>query len=434
MLENFFNYEELKSPVTAQLEITYRCTNRCDYCYNFWRGKEGNFPITSLSKQNAFTIARKLVEGEVFEVVLTGGEPLLRRDIIYPLAKYLSSNNIDVGLNTNLILLNENDVQKITDSGISRVFASLPSVDEKLYNEITHTKSFKKVVRGIETLVNAKIPLGVNMVVVKSNKHQVYGVGKFLSEHGVRFFSATPGSPCEYMPRELILEREEVLDTLDELLKVRDDFNISVDVVEPLPRCITEDPERYEQFFKRDCAAGKATIAISASGKVRPCTHISKEYGDLIEEDLSIIWKRLRPWRDGKYIPKECHLCEERNLCSYGCREAAKVNSGEYSNMEPWATKPISTNRKKLDIPEVPKDVYLRIVPNLRYRKEAKGYFIFSPRDHSGIYANEELFKILVFLSKEERFKLEDLENSKEGKRWSNIVKYLNNKKLIEKW
>jgi len=371
----------------------------------------------------------------LFEVVLTGGEPLLRRDIVYPLAEFLSSNNVDVGLNTNLLLMNETDVQRIKDSGISRVFASLPSADEGLYNAITNTKGFRRAVRGIETLVSAKIPLGVNMVVTKSNKHQVYAVGKFLHEHGIKYFSATPASPCEYMSRELELGRAEVLQVLDDLLKVQSDFNMSVDVVEPIPRCILMgDPTTYEQFFKRDCAAGKTTIAISPSGKVRPCTHISEEYGDLIKEELSVIWKRLSPWRAGEYIPDECNLCGERNICSYGCREAARIDGGEYSSMEPWAIGPVSENRKKLAIPEVPTGVDLRIIPNLRFRKESRGYFVFSPRDHSAIYANDDLFRALIVLNKMKRFRVEEMKKGEKGREWSNIINYLNSRRLIEKW
>ncbi|MEK6832412.1 MAG: radical SAM protein [Nanoarchaeota archaeon] len=431
--ENPLIYEELKSPVTAQLETTYKCTNRCNYCYNSWRGRK-NLPKTSLSKEDSFTISKKLVEGEVFEVVLTGGEPLLRRDIVYPCAEYLSSNNVDVGLNTNLILLKEEDIQRIKDSGISRVFASLPSSDERLYNEITETKAFRKAVGGMETLLKNKMPLGINMVVTKTNKHQVYDVGKFLYELGVKYFSATPASPCSFMPRELELDRKEVINTLDELLRIQEDFKMLVDVVEPIPRCITDNSEKYEQFLKRDCAAGKLTIAISPSGKVRPCTHISEEYGDLINEELPIIWNRMKPWREGKYVPENCQTCAEMEICSFGCREAAKIENGSYSGLEPWATKPLKENRKKIIINSPPDDIELRIISNLRFRKEKRGYFVFSPRDHSAIYANEELFKVLSFLSQKEKFKLDNLKKESEGLGLSNIIKYLNTRGLIEKW
>ncbi|MBP6857261.1 radical SAM protein [Candidatus Pacearchaeota archaeon] len=430
-MKNPIIYEELKSPVTAQLETTYKCTSRCNYCYNSWRGRK-NLPKTSLSKEDSMTISKKLVEGELFEVVLTGGEPLLRRDIVYPCAKYLSQNNVDVGLNTNLILLNEDDIHKIRDSGISRVFASLPSSDEKLYNEITKTKSFKKAVRGIETIIKNKLPLGINMVVTKTNKHQVYEVGKLLYEKGVKYFSATPASPCSFMPRELELEKEEVVHTLDSLLMVEKDFNMIVDVVEPLPRCITKNSKEYEQFFKRDCAAGKLTIAISPGGKVRPCTHISKEYGNLLNEELSEIWDRMKSWREGKYIPKECHKCEEMSICSFGCREAAKIETGSYSKMEPWATEPLKENRKEIKVVSIPQDKELKVIPNLRFRKEKRGYFVFSPRDHSAIYANEELFKVLSSLYNRGKFTLGEL--NKEEKRLGlvNIIKYLNVKGIVE--
>ncbi len=429
-----FIYEELKAPVTAQLETTYKCTNRCNYCYNSWRGRK-NLPKTSLSKEDSFIISKKLVEAEVFEVVLTGGEPLLRRDIVYPCANYLSSNNVDIGLNSNLVLLKEEDIQRIRDAGISRVFASLPSSDENLYNYITETKAFKRVIKSIEEIVKNKLPLGINMVVTKTNKNQVYDVGKFLYEQGVKYFSATPASPCTFMPRKLELNKEEVIHTLDDLLRIQEDFNLIVDVVEPIPKCITNNSEKYEQFFKRDCAAGKLTIAISPSGIVRPCTHVTKEYGNLITEDLSVIWKRMEPWRKGNYIPEDCYECAENDVCSFGCREAAKIETGTYSGMEPWATGPLEKKQRKINIQELSEKERLRIIPNLRFRKEKRGYFVFSPRDHSAVYINKEFFKILSFLNQKEGFVINDLKKKYENSNGLfNIIKYLNSRGLVESW
>ena len=80
-------YRELSSPVAVQVELTPRCNNLCNYCYNSWRG-DNEFE-RELSLDGHMKIAKELAKNNVFEVVLTGGEPLLRRDVVYPLAEYL---------------------------------------------------------------------------------------------------------------------------------------------------------------------------------------------------------------------------------------------------------------------------------------------------------------------------------------------------------
>ena len=268
-------YRELKSPVTAQMALTYRCNNLCRYCYNSTRGlknQDKGMPI-----ENSMKIAKQIVDNEIFEVVLTGGEPLLRRDLLYPLAKYFSQNNIDVKMNSNLVLISQEDTQKIEDSGILSVFGSFSSFDEATYNHITQTKNYSKAIKGLETLIQAGIPTGVNMVITNLNKSQIYETGKFLHKLGVTAFCATPASACEYMNPELELSAKDVVKTLDALLELQNDFGMNVDVVEPIPRCIVENPKKYEQFFRRDCAAGRMTISIDLNGDVTPCTHVSKK-------------------------------------------------------------------------------------------------------------------------------------------------------------
>src|SRR3989344_1704121 len=100
-------YKHLKAPVAVQIELTPRCNNSCEYCYNSWRGDFKMGP--ELKLQDYLSIGQKMIENEVFEVVLTGGEPLLKKEVVYPLANYLSSNGIDVKLNTNLTKITEED-------------------------------------------------------------------------------------------------------------------------------------------------------------------------------------------------------------------------------------------------------------------------------------------------------------------------------------
>jgi len=432
-----FSYMELKAPITAQMELTPRCNNSCLYCYNYWRGDRKY--ENELNLEESLKIATKLADNEIFGVVLTGGEPLLRRDLVYPLANYFSSKEIDVKMNTNLTMLNKEDTQKIKDSGISSLFAPLPSSNEKTYSEITRTKNFRKAISGIELAVKQNIPLALNMVIIKSNKHQVYETGKFVRNLGVSSFAATPAIPCVYLEKKFELTNKDIMQTLDDLLALEKEFGMNVGIVETIPRCAVRDPQKYEKFLGRDCGVGRTTIAISSSGNIRPCTHSPKEYGNLLKENLTDIWQRMKGWRNGNFVPRQCSNCNELELCSLGCREAAKTKCGSYKGLDPRALpENIQDTRKILRrIPEVDTSTKFSVIGGLKYRNEKKGMLIFSPRNSAVAYMNQQFFNFLIYLKKKDCFTIDELSSEfKENKKEqiSDIVKFLNAKGLIKKW
>ena len=425
-------YTELKSPVTAQMALTEKCNNLCHYCYNSCRGD--NEQSNGLDLKSSLKIAKELVDNDVFEVVLTGGEPLLRRDLLYPIGSYLASQGTSVPMNTNLVLVNKDDAKQIKDSGIKSVFGSFCSFDKDTYNSITQTKNYDKVIRGIEILLKEDVPLALNMVVSKLNKNQVYETGKFVKSLGLNSFCATPAAPCEYMPSEIELNSKEVVGVLDNLLKLKDEFDMSVDVVEPIPRCIINNPEKYIHFFRRDCAAGKITAYISPEGNVTPCTHVPIVYGNLLSDELSGIWKKMGKWRDGSYTPKGCNDCIELFSCSTGCREGAKIKTKSYNGMDMWSKEPIKQKRlnqeeKKL----LPLNKEFEIVDGLMIRKENEGYLIYDPNNFTITYASEGLMNLLTSIKRNGRFTIGKLEN-----KFKNIddlcilMSSLNNRRLIK--
>ena len=235
-------YRELSSPVSVQAELTPRCNNLCNYCYNAWRG-EKEFE-KELSLEDYSSIAKKLIQNDIFEVILTGGEPLLRKDLVYPLASYLRRNNIEVGLNTNMVLLKQGDIPKIIDSGINKVLGSLPSYDEKAYNKITQTKNYKRALNGLELLAGGGVPTAINMVVEQENKNQVYDTGKFVYERGIHIFSGTPALPSPFLSSNQELSSADIIHTLDELLKLENDFGMRADILEPIPMCFFCKPRK----------------------------------------------------------------------------------------------------------------------------------------------------------------------------------------------
>lgn len=408
-------YKELKSPLTAQIELTQDCTNKCIYCYNYWRNRDYKLD-DELSFGGFSNIIDKLSASEIFEIIFTGGEPLLRKDILYPLIEKSQKNNIDVRINSNLSLLEREDIKKLKYMNIKGMLTSLSSYNEDTHNLITQSKSFKKIIKNIESLVKEDIDFGVNMVVTQQNKENVYKTGKYLYNLGVKVFCSTPVGPCFHNPKDIELETGHIKKVFDDLIKLKEELGIHVDTVEPVPRCLLNNNKKYESFFRRDCSAGRTTLVVSPKGYVRPCTHVSKEYGNLLEENLKIIWKRVKEWRDGSFVPKKCSLCDIMETCSMGCREAARTHFGSFKDEDPWIINlgPIKERKiSKKDV-KLDKSQFYRL-SQIKFRKEDDNYIIFSSKSHSFEYINKDFFNLLKYLNSLEKFSIYELENRNIG-------------------
>lgn len=378
-------------------------------------------------------IADSLIQSETLEIVLTGGEPLLRRDLIYPLAKKYTKNGVHVGLNSNLVKITNEDCHDILTSGISGVLGSLSSHKEGIYNQITQTNNYSNVVRGIKLLVEYEIPLALNMVVIQSNKDHVYETGKFAHSLGVKAFCATPASPSKFLSPKEELSVSDIISTLDDLLRLKNDLGMNVDIVEPLPRCLFSDPLRYEHFLKRDCGAGKTTVVISSSGKIRPCTHVPLEYGNILRDGIKGPWIQMQEWRDGNFTPEECSPCDELSICSLGCREASQLKCGKYNQLDPWSN-PNNVGERKFvsDRVEVQGNEEYHVTKEIRFREESDSQrLVLDPQSRSMALLNEDFFSFLLLLNKRQTFNVGEIINEF-GPRALNLINYLKSKNLIK--
>ena len=178
-----------------RISVTDRCNIRCFYCMpadnvEFMDRKE------LLSFEELERFVRVAVTLGVDKVRLTGGEPLVRRDLHKLIDNIAAIPEIkDIGLTTNGILLAEQAAQ-LYAAGLRRVNISLDALDPQKFREITRREGYEKVIESIRVAQQVGFdPVKVNAVSIRGmTEEQIVPFGQFARKTGVevRFIEFMP--------------------------------------------------------------------------------------------------------------------------------------------------------------------------------------------------------------------------------------------------
>ncbi len=144
-----------------RISLTDRCNLRCVYCMP----KEG---LQWQPHMDQLSVDESAVQGGVMRVRLTGGEPLVHRNIVEIVRRIASIQNIEeVSLTTNAMLL-ERLAQPLADAGLTRVNISLDTLNRERFKQITRGGDINRVWKGIAAAENAQLePIKLNTVIVR---------------------------------------------------------------------------------------------------------------------------------------------------------------------------------------------------------------------------------------------------------------------------
>lgn len=190
-------FRQLLAPISVQWELTSICNYNCVHCYNYWRDKA----VSDSNLQNvqdfflAELIVNQIIQNNVFQVTLTGGEPLVVLQKYFPILLKLHDSGVGININTNLSLLDDNHILMLKEIGVKSILTSLMSFDEEMHDFISDTPgAFKKSCDGIRKAVDSGFRVAVNMVVSKKNLEHVIKTGQLVKRLGASVFCATKAS------------------------------------------------------------------------------------------------------------------------------------------------------------------------------------------------------------------------------------------------
>ncbi|MHA1950714.1 MAG: GTP 3',8-cyclase MoaA [Candidatus Thorarchaeota archaeon] len=163
-----------------RISLTQRCNHACFFCHS--EGEES--ADVEMSPTEIERLVQFAADRGVTKVKLTGGEPLLRDDIL-EIVRRISPLVQDLSLTTNGALL-ENIALDLKNAGLNRVNVSLHSLDPMTYREVTGSTSLSMVKRGIAKAVEVGLtPLKINMTLLRTlNESQIRSMLEFAANTG----------------------------------------------------------------------------------------------------------------------------------------------------------------------------------------------------------------------------------------------------------
>jgi GTP 3',8-cyclase len=299
-----------------RISVTDRCNLRCTYCMPE--------EVTFLDRGELLTFeeiarfVRVTVPLGIDKVRLTGGEPLMRRDLATLVRMLCAIEGIrDVGLTTNGILLAEH-AQPLFDAGLRRINISLDTLDPQRFREVTRRDGLERVIEGILAAKKAGFdPVKVNAVSMRGvTEHEVVPLARFARQHGLemRFIEYMPIG-ADHWERDKVYFAHEILEQLE--------------TVAPLAPADDYDPRAPAMEFQYADGGGRVGIIASVS---RPfCARCN----------------RLRLTADGKV--RNCLFALEevdvKNLLRGGAPDEAIADAVRRNVADKWEGHEINTAR-----------------------------------------------------------------------------------------
>ncbi len=327
------------------INLTRRCNLACDHCYMDAAarldGGEGEL-TTNEVKTLLDEIASRSNETMV---VLTGGEPLVRKDL-EQLVQHGNQLGLSVVVGSNGVLLTEKRVQSLKAAGAMGIGISLDSLDPASHDRFRGAPgSWEKTLAGMDYCRAHDLPFQVHFSVTENNAHEVQAMIDFTKAAGAHvlniFFLVCTGRG-ESMSDITPARYEEVLQQLVEAQEQTKELIIRARCAPHYKRVAYQhNPSspltRAEGYEGGGCLAGLHYCRVTPEGGVTACPYIPNEEGSIRQQSFWQIWDdapSFQQLRDPKLNGK-CGQCEFQKLCG-GCRARPLAMGGSLMDADPW--------------------------------------------------------------------------------------------------
>jgi radical SAM protein with 4Fe4S-binding SPASM domain len=298
---------KLNIPLSVQLDLTYRCNERCVHCY---LDHDDHGEMTTAEIKH---LLDEMADAGVFILTLSGGEIFMRRDF-FEILEYARRLMFCVKLKTNAVLIREREAARLRDLGIESVQISIYSHRPEVHDAITLIPgSLKRSVDAIRFLKSQGLKVIIANVLMTQNMQDYPGVRALAAELGVECTldpTVTPMMDGNRSTVDLGVEQ-------GVLRQVFRDASLVGDVDE---FCAIPAQAGESELESTPCSAGHTACYVSPYGDVFPCVQFPLPTGNVRQQRFIDIWRHSDQMNEVRSIRLKdlttCTSCTHVSNCT----------------------------------------------------------------------------------------------------------------------
>jgi SynChlorMet cassette radical SAM/SPASM protein ScmE len=355
------------APEKVTLNTTNRCNLNCLYCgVSATKNAPGDLTLEEWK-----ILVDELAQIRVFNILISGGEPFIRKDFS-ALLKHILQYPFRVSINTNGTLFSENIISLLSgNKRLENIQISLDGADAGTHDYIRGQGSFKKIVDGIQLLQKYHLPFSFYVVVCRNNCDRLRQIVRFARKIGasqLTFSTLLPqGSAIEnFQALNLSFAEQKTVETQLRQLKKNYPKLVGGSLIQTIQwmdkiSCLPKSGLKTENANKiSSCGGSVSECAVRPEGWVIPCDRMwDYTVGNVKETTFQYLWREAEGFKifRRRYSRRmdsfeECRKCEYRDVCKGGC-PAVPYNLGRgIDGWDPLSCYKVFTGQKKLSLLE----------------------------------------------------------------------------------
>lgn len=322
-------------PIGGNFELTARCNFHCPMCYVHLNADDIAARGKELTAQQWIELARQARDEGMMFALLTGGEPLVRRDF-FEIFSAMKDMGVMVSVNSNGSMLSGEVMERLLEDPPFRMNISLYGGSRETYAKMCGNEAFDQVVNNIRALKQGGVDIRLNVSITPYNQQDMERIYRISQELGVM----VKASSYMYPP-----------------IRVHGDCGHRLSAQEAARRMVEWDVLRFtpEEFNKRalnmkkyacmergecsadldegvSCRAGSTSFWMTWDGRMLPCGMMPGPEVYPLETGFREAWQQLRHETKAIRTPSKCAGCQNREVCSV-CAAVCVAETGAFDQV-----------------------------------------------------------------------------------------------------